>query len=405
MKILLTLAFALSVGVTIAEKDSSYYPPGVVNPNTLNAMYWRDAENVMEDLDQFESLYVKYHGCVTAQYGPRYSRMDHPHHDDDDADADGSILGCGAVDGRDMYWYMGQTQCFRPQASYSLYGILKNSTGAQCGGQCSKSTYINSFFTRYGVKAFVTPLGVNTTYANSYCTVQAPSYDDDVRAYLDDAYNKDGHEKHDRKINYANYTSYGMGCSAGNFVMDTFVGGFCDGNDKIKTTDKLNSFNAELQAMQCMQIYDSSSGYNYSGYFYAFEDDDKDKDDDTIQNIQNSTENPVEMLMLSQACSLETYPKHCPDPYGMLGTYQKQLSRALSGTTTNTLMTVEKMMISMSCMLFLGTCVLALFAYRSKHNILMKSTMNKDFVRVRAPTNQPGGHLTLPALQSTTTNS
>jgi hypothetical protein len=49
---------------TTAYKDDSYYPKGVTNPNTKNAMYWRDARNVLQDISQFQSLSIKYHSCA-----------------------------------------------------------------------------------------------------------------------------------------------------------------------------------------------------------------------------------------------------------------------------------------------------------------------------------------------------
>lgn len=47
-----------------AEKDSNMYPWGY-NPNNQRfKMYWKDASNVLQDLNDFQSLYVTYEGCV-----------------------------------------------------------------------------------------------------------------------------------------------------------------------------------------------------------------------------------------------------------------------------------------------------------------------------------------------------
>jgi hypothetical protein len=46
------------------HRDDAYYPTGTYNPLVTNSMYWRDAQNVLEDLSQFESLSIKYEGCV-----------------------------------------------------------------------------------------------------------------------------------------------------------------------------------------------------------------------------------------------------------------------------------------------------------------------------------------------------
>ena len=49
----------------LSEKDTSYYPyPDFVNPNIYYKMYWKDAENVISDMDQFSALYISHHGCV-----------------------------------------------------------------------------------------------------------------------------------------------------------------------------------------------------------------------------------------------------------------------------------------------------------------------------------------------------
>jgi hypothetical protein len=61
MKFLLLASLA---AVVVAYKDTSYYPAGTSNPNVDTKMYWRDAINVLEDLDQFSKLYVKYHTCA-----------------------------------------------------------------------------------------------------------------------------------------------------------------------------------------------------------------------------------------------------------------------------------------------------------------------------------------------------
>jgi hypothetical protein len=78
-------------------------------------------------------------------------------------------------------WYMGRTQCFRANAAYSLYGVLK---GESVKG-CNHLTYINSFFTDYGVEVFSSALG--------YAGVQNP----DGRRYLEDAEEDDGGDNGD----------------------------------------------------------------------------------------------------------------------------------------------------------------------------------------------------------------
>lgn len=53
--------FLFGLGTVKADKDDSYYVSGTGNPNVYEAMYWKDAENVLQDLSKFSALYVKYH--------------------------------------------------------------------------------------------------------------------------------------------------------------------------------------------------------------------------------------------------------------------------------------------------------------------------------------------------------
>ena len=60
----LVFLWLLVLSVVRAEKDSTYWPPGKYNPNVNNKMYWKDAVNVLQDLDQFSKLYVVFHNCA-----------------------------------------------------------------------------------------------------------------------------------------------------------------------------------------------------------------------------------------------------------------------------------------------------------------------------------------------------
>jgi hypothetical protein len=58
--VLLTLAVVLVLAVALApavDADST------VSANALSK-YWIDARDVLEDLDQYQALWVKVHGCV-----------------------------------------------------------------------------------------------------------------------------------------------------------------------------------------------------------------------------------------------------------------------------------------------------------------------------------------------------
>jgi hypothetical protein len=64
LSILLIISTAVVVPTT-ADKDSySYYAHGITNPNVQEKMYWKEGYNVLQDLDQFDALYVTYHNCA-----------------------------------------------------------------------------------------------------------------------------------------------------------------------------------------------------------------------------------------------------------------------------------------------------------------------------------------------------
>jgi hypothetical protein len=64
MKFVAALSLLLTSVVNGAQ-DTAYYP-GFSNPNTEDEMYYREATNVLQDLEagEFASLYIKYHTCV-----------------------------------------------------------------------------------------------------------------------------------------------------------------------------------------------------------------------------------------------------------------------------------------------------------------------------------------------------
>ena len=59
----LVLALALGAKSALADKDGNAYPWGS-NPNENYKMFWKDSANVLDDLDEFESLFIRVHGCV-----------------------------------------------------------------------------------------------------------------------------------------------------------------------------------------------------------------------------------------------------------------------------------------------------------------------------------------------------
>jgi len=201
-----------------ANKDDSYYIAGTGNPNVNEKMYWKDAENIFQDLGKFEELYVEYHNCAWT-----WSMTT-------DADND--------VDEND-YWYMGKVPPMGANVAYSLYGSLYGENFSGCG----EDTFINSFYT-------------NTGYANF---AQAMSYAG--------------------KSGFSSYTSssntcsggYGVGCDYDNgFAVHTYNTNSCDPQEYSGTKDQLSSLNSALKTAQCVKIYDRSS-YSGSPYGTALE--------------------------------------------------------------------------------------------------------------------------------------
>ena len=368
------LRLVLAATIIGTSCASSYYRPNFSDPRLKNPQFHESARDVLDNLKNFKALYVKYENCAWAYYGQPYAeRRGDGGGDGGDG---GSFLGCGGKDGGDEYWYMGRTACFRAQAAYSLYGIPKGHSGS-IGSKCRKATYINSFFTALGVEAFATPLGVDTTYGNSYCTAHdsggaAAAYDDDANA--------NGY--HNDKYNLAGYTSTGTGCQRKRFVKDTYTGASCDGNDYVETTDTLDSFNKALDNLGCVQIYDSSSGY-----VYANGDDDGDGEDhqDEDNNAVDFTalENSVEILKYSITCDVDQYPESCPDPHGLLRSYRAKLQSALGKAASNDIKKSAKelAMNAFTGIFYIAALLLGAIAIRKfwrLHRLSSKSGLKKN---------------------------
>ncbi|GKY98950.1 hypothetical protein MPSEU_000850800 [Mayamaea pseudoterrestris] len=120
------------------SQDDSYYPYGRVNPNTKHPMYWHDASNILQDLDQFSELYVQFHSCA-------WSPLDFNEQQQEQGEN---------MDEND-YWYMNAMPQSGPNIAFSLYGSLKK--GRNFSG-CNKRTYINSFYTTAGFSVFADTL-------------------------------------------------------------------------------------------------------------------------------------------------------------------------------------------------------------------------------------------------------
>jgi hypothetical protein len=206
---------------------------------------------------------------------------------------------------------MGYTHCFRANAAYSLYGVLKGNSD----DGCTSGTYINSFFTNYGVDAFEPVMEAAGVFSEDN--------EDSYTAECQDGDDDDGNDGNDADgggygggTSYANKgdnmgsTSYGMSCNGNQFVTKKFRGRYCDGKDEIKVTNLLESFNEAIEQVECVQVYSGSNGDNNG-------------DGGSIAS---------DLLSYSKACSIREFPSQCPDPFGKLLKYTRTLECA-TGTT------------------------------------------------------------------------
>lgn len=277
---------------------------------------------------------------------------------------DGSGNGCnynGAMD--EESWYMGLAPCYRANAAYSLYGVLKGDKHAVKG--CRPKNFINSFFTTRGVETFTAYMGYagasftsasndDDTYAggvSSYC--QAAENDDDgANDNGDDGYS------HGDKLG-SGYSSYGVGCSAtgGQYEEKTFQGQYCTESPKTKVTDTLTTFNSDMDQISCTQIYSSSGQDNDGG-------------------------SPLELLVYSRACSVLEYPGVCPDPHGKLLSYERRLEDSTGFVHNQRKERVRKNMAWILMVVGLVLIIVALISYRqtrAKNNLrIVKIAQQKN---------------------------
>lgn len=317
---LLLIVSSLQTLSVCAEKDSNPYAWGE-NPNKSFKMYWNDARNVLQDLDQFQSLYVKYHGCV-------WSECSVDSFDDDGETRDG-----------DEYWYQDRTQPFCANAAYSLYGELKNHWGGF--NSCSKSTYINSFFTYGGADTLLSVLGISTstTFDDQYGDDDGSTYKNSnaVCYKIEDEYSNynNGREldSQDGDDSYQGMSST-MGCSAeGKFSVALFQGDTCDGNNFLETSDEnLRKYNRRANGIHCKQVWNlRKDGKTLnSNNRRELEQNNQGNDDNSYSTYQ--TVSSAETLLLSSwACDIQIYPNGCPDPYRLKKKYDSVLTAVSNG--------------------------------------------------------------------------
>jgi len=314
-----------TISLSSAERDSNA-PWGDGEPPRGFEMWWGDPSNVLEDMDKFQALYIKFHGCIWSEYG-----IDN--FDDDGENRDG-----------DEEWYQGRTQPFRANAVYSLYGVMNGQFRFR---KCTRNTYINTFMTNMGADTILNVLGVQGFddtygYGNDYCyeideydaSNRADEYDADRRGLSSD----NGDE---------NSLSETMGCSleGDGFSMAVFEGSYCDGNYFLDEADPMEDYNDAMGAVQCEQIWDAK------GYYFG-----------------------QDLLMNSSACEGYAYEGRCADPYGLKQRYSKML-----GFRSSNVGMVQKFFRSLSWIALLaGTLLMsAAFIIRRKYGLRNRRRRNR----------------------------
>lgn len=370
--LLLTVLLAVLPATTVAqssasEKDPNSYPWGD-NPNNGYKMYWKDSPNILNSLLEFESLYIKVHGCVWSEYGLGVT------YDDDGENHDG-----------DEQWYLTRIQPFRANAAFSLYGVLRSDGSNFMGRNCRKGTYINTFFTYEGADTVLQAFqsSVQTAfpdgyYGSAYCyDYERPSYDDD-----DGSGSSDSGDSGDRfrKLDSGSGDGDGgdsmtMGCSADSkFVVATFEGSACDGMYFMNSTDDLSDYNSAMDHLSCAQVWNyrkaKKNGYGDTGNAnegrqledYYGGDDGGNNDDASSSSTYGSI---AETLLASSfACDITLYPDGlCPDPYGLKAKYAANLNASARKGKSVRLTNWQLPLQVVSWFFLVGGAGLSLFAY------------------------------------------
>ena len=147
-----------------------------------------------------------------------------------------------------------------------------------------------------------------------------------------------------------------------------FGGAFCDGNDYVKTTDTLSSFNKALESLDCVQIYDSSSGY-----YYEDDDNGEDNPDDNQDAVDfTALDNTVEILKYSITCDVNEFPGACPDPHGLKHKYSARLRSALSKVDMSNKSLGEIAMNALTGVLFFVSLLLGATIIRKRRRLAKK---------------------------------
>lgn len=194
----------------------------------------------------------------------------------------------------DEQWYLARTQQFCANVAFSLYGIPKNHISLL---SCTRSNYINSFFTYGGADKLLEAIGRNPQifydgeYVNGY-------YNSNYGGNVSNA---------DCVVNGDTGLSSTLGCAAkGQFAMATFEGDYCHGGDFYDIIDPLRRYNRQMRRVGCHKIW-GRGGFGSN---------------DEMARL---------LLSNSWSCDLDLYPNGCPDPYGKKARYDYALRAVAHG--------------------------------------------------------------------------
>jgi hypothetical protein len=239
--------------------------PSVFGKISGMPLYQSTSADVVRNIkngNTYDEIYLQYHRCVWSEFGNG---------------AEGNDNGCGGDDNADM-WYTGKTPCYRANVAFSLFGRPKGENITK--SPCSKGTYINSFFSTYGVGTFADSLGVDAGDASDDCVVYSEGDDDAAK-------NNDLSSENNVMLNPGS-SSYTTACAAdGSFVQGLFKGAYCTNREYGSDLGTLSDWNSAVNDMECYRIYSSEDGINMAS----------------------------NLLLYSETCSKLEYPTTCPDPF------------------------------------------------------------------------------------------
>ena len=234
--------------------------------------FWVDAQDVIDDLGSYAKLWIKPHSCVWSECAV------------DDTD-DGYMGDNRDGDGQ---WYQYRTQGFCANAAYSLYGVKKIDSWIPSTA-CSRSHFINSFFTYGGADTLLKAVGKTPVSYTGSSNDDDSYYSANAVCTELDGYNGNG-EGNRRELS-GDQAGYGstLGCSSdGKYVVAAFNSDSCDGNYYSGVLDEFKQYNKQHSSIGCHKIY----------------------------GLLTSSDAIVNLLSNSWSCDLRLYPNGCPDPYG-----------------------------------------------------------------------------------------